>query len=325
MSAVVFAQTSATLPPPASIGPSVEYTDLWTGIDGITWNLSSWESGVYLQSGVTGLGHAPIERWTQDSPAIPGSLFGGARALAKPVQWPIVITTATTPDTSWRDLCRRWWRGWSTTVPGTWTRIDSSGLAKRLKLLHNPSGDFALNTDPGLQPWVQWMVDAIADSPYWEGDPINRTFSAPKQFLFFGGGDPDDPEAVQAGPPFYISDGSTLASAKIPNPGDAAVAWSAVIDGPFSAWSITINGGTVSGPAVAAGDSLEISTDLTYPAAVLNGTTDVTRQMTAWDPRLVPPSEVDEDGELIGVPVTVVATGSGSITCTIEPLYELGL
>jgi hypothetical protein len=70
---------------------------------------------------------------------------------------------------------------------------------------------------------------------------------------------------------------------------------------------------------------LEISTDLTYPAAVLNGTTDVTRQMTAWDPRLVPPSEVDEDGELIGVPVTVVATGSGSITCTIEPLYELGL
>jgi hypothetical protein len=324
MSAVVFASPGAVLPPRDSIYDP-EYTDLWTGVDGVTWNLSSGTSGVYMAPGLVGAGHAPIERWAQDSAGVPGSLFGGARPLARPVQLPIEITTITTPETSWKDLCRRWWKGWSTTVPGVWTRVDSTGMAKRLLLRHNPSGDFAFDIDPGLEPWVPWTVDAVADAPYWRGDPINRTFSAPKQFLFFGGGDPDDPEAVQAGPPFYISDGSTLASAKIPNPGDAAVAWSAVIDGPFSAWSITINGGTVSGPAVAAGDSLEISTDLTYPAAVLNGTTEVTRQMTAWDPRLVPPSEVDEDGELIGVPVTVVATGSGSITCTIEPLYELGL
>jgi hypothetical protein len=322
---VVFASPAAVIPPKESITEDqVEYTHLWTGVDGVTWNLNSWKTGVYLAPGVVGLGHAPSERWTQESPAVPGSLFGGARALARPVQLPIEITTITKPDTSWRDLCRRWWKGWSTTQPGTWTVIDKTGKAKRLLLRHNPAGDFSLDIDPGLDPWVPWMVDAVADSPYWRGDLVERVFASPAQKLFFGGGDPDDPEAVQAGPPFVISEGSNLESAEIPNPGDVPVAWTAVIEGPFTAWSITINGGTVSGPAVAAGQTLEVNTDLTFPVAMLNGTTDVTRTLTKWDPRLVPPSNTDENGALIGVPVEVVTTGSGSITCSLEPLYELG-
>jgi hypothetical protein len=324
MSAVVFASPGAVIPPRPSIYDP-EYTDLWTGVDGVTWNLSTGTSGVYMAPNLLGVGHAPIERWTQDSPGFPGSMFGGARPLARPVQLPIEITTVTTPDTSWKDLCRRWWKGWSINEAGVWTRIDKDGLTKRLPLRHNPAGDFTLDIDPGLQPWVPWMVDAVADAPYWRGEPINRTFSAPKQYLLFGGGDPDDPAAVESAPPIVISDGSTLATAKIPNPGDVPVAWTSVIYGPFSAWTITINGGAVSGPAVADGDALEVSTDLTYPAAMLNGVNDVTRQMTKWDPRLVPPSQVDDDGELIGVPVLIEATGSGSIVCTIEPLYELGL
>jgi hypothetical protein len=323
---LIFASPAAVIPPKESITEhQIEYRDLWTGVDGVTWDLSGWKSGVYLAPGLVGVGHAPNERYTQDSPAVAGSLFGGARALARPVQLPIEITTVTSPNTSWRDLCRRWWKGWSRTTPGTWTRIDSNGNAKHLRLRHNPAGDFALDIDPGLQPWVPWMVDAVADSPYWRGDPIERTFSSPKQYLFFGGGDPDDPAAAEEAPPLYISDGSNLASAQIPNPGDIPVVWRAVITGPFSAWSITINGGTVAGPAVADGATLAISTDLTYPAAILNGTTEVTRTLSKWDPRPVPPSDVDDDGELIGVPVEVDTTGSGSIVCSIEPLYELGL
>jgi hypothetical protein len=326
MSAVVFATPAAVIPPKESITEDlVEYTHLWTGVDGVTWNLNSWRTGVYMAPGVVGVGHAPIERWKQDSPGVAGSLFGGARTLARPVQLPIEITTVTTPDTTWRDLCRRWWNGWSTVEPGTWTVIDKTGLVKRLPLRHNPSGDFSLDIDPGLESWVPWMVDAVADAPYWRGDPVTRTFAAPKQLLFFGGGDPDDPGVVESAPPLFISDGSTLATASIPNPGNVPVAWTAVIYGPFSAWSITINGGTVAGPAVAAGAALEISTDLTFPTAVLNGVTDVTRQITEWDPRLVPPSGVDDNGDLVGVPIAVEATGSGSIECSLEPLYELGL
>lgn len=318
MSVLVFAQPAATQPPPASTGPSVEYTDLWTGVDGITWNLSSWTSGVYLQSGVTGVGHAQVERWTQDSPAIPGSLFGGARSLAKTVQWPIVITTSTTPDTSWKDLCRRWWKGWSKDQPGTWTRVDSDGLAKRLKLLHNPSGDFSLNIDPGLLPWVPWMVDAVADSPYWEGDPITQSFAAPKQYLFFGGGDPDaEPAPEEIAPPFFISQASTLATASISNPGDVDVWPLLTIDGPFAAWSISINGGTVSGPAVADGDQWVISTDPAFREATKNGSLSVTGLLTACDPRPVPPGE--------DVPITIAATGAGTVSCQITPLYEMGL
>lgn len=315
MTAVVLARPVAIQPPPDRPFEQPEYTMLWTGADGVTWDLYSWRTGVYLSPGLHGLDHPPTERWTKDSPAVPGTLFGGARALTKPVQWPIVISTMTTEGT-WRDLARRWWRGWSTITPGTWTVQDATGASKRLRLRHNPAGSLSLDIDPGVIPWVPWTVEAIADQPYWEGDPIEVTFHPPESRLFFGGGDPDDPGAVEAGPPFHVSASLSLGAASIPNPGDVPAPWQARIAGPFEAWSITLNGGTVSGPAVAAGHWWDVSADPTWPIAVADDTDEVTRELGAWDPRPVPAGG--------RAPIDIQATGSGSITVRITPRYEHG-
>lgn len=302
MSAVVFAQPVATIPPPSS-RDLPEYTQLWTGADGVTWDLNDWTSGVYLASGLTGMGHAPIERWTDDSPAVPGSRFRGARALSRSVQWPIVITTRTSQGT-WRDLARRWWRGWSKDTPGTWTVVDSAGGSRSLDLLHNPSGDFGLSYDPGLFSWVPWTVDAVADFPYWRGDPNTVSWGqvAPVPFFNAAGG-------------LTVMSAASLATAQVENPGDVD-AWPVwTIVGPFDAFSITVSGGTITGPAVTAGQTVVVDTSPTNPVAIRNGTTDVSGSFTAWDPRPVPAGAA--------VPVTITGTGLGQVSVSLTPLYEM--
>lgn len=303
MSSVVWAQPVATTPPPPLYTP--EYTQLWTGADGITWDLNDWTSGVYLASGLVGMAHAPIERWTDDSPAMPGSRFRGARALARSVQWPIVITTKTSVG-SWRDLARRWWRGWSKDTPGTWTVIDSGGESRSIDLLHNPSGDFSLGYDPGLFSWVPWTVDAVADFPYWRGNPITASWQQVTPAAFI---------PVTGAPPFTISSSASLTTAEIDNPGDVD-AWPVwTITGPFDAISITVAGGTIIGPAVLTGQTVVVDTSPTNPVAIRNATTDVSGQFTAWDPRPVPAGGT--------VPITITGTGLGQVSVSLTPLYEM--
>lgn len=317
MSIMVFAPNVAVTPPTRSISaPVPEYTYLWTGVDGVTWDLNDWSTGVYLASGLIGVGHSPAERWTQDSPGIPGSIFGGARSLAQAFQLPTVITTTTSIESSWRDLCRRWWKGWSKTQPGTLRMVDSTGASKSIQLRHNPDGQFALDIDPGLIPWVPWMVNAIADFPYWRGDPIVQSWGSPTQYLFFSNMLQPGAGVTESGPPFTISSAATLSKAELTNPGDTDAWLTFTIDGPFTSWSITVADGTVSGPAVADGDQVVVITDPTYPTAFLNGDTDISGQV-AWDPRPMPPG--------VDVPITISAVGTGTITAELDPLYEIGL
>lgn len=278
---------------------------MWTGADGVTWDLNDWTSGVYLASGLVGMGHAPIERWTDDSPAMAGSRFRGARALARSVQWPIVITTQTSNGT-WRDLARRWWRGWSMGTAGTWTVTDSGGSSRSIDLLHNPSGDFALNYDPGLISWVPWTVDAVADFPYWRGDPVITSWQQVTPVAFIG---------ASGAPPFNIMSAASLNTAQMDNPGDVD-AWPVwTITGPFDSISITVAGGTITGPAVASGQTVVVDTSPTNPVAIRNGTTDVSGSFTAWDPRPVPAGAA--------VPVTITGTGLGQVSVSLTPLYEM--
>lgn len=312
MSVLVFAAPGSDNPPPVA-SSNVEYTHFWTGVDGVTWNLNDWSAGVYLQAGVVGLGHTSYERYTVDSPALPGSLFGGARALARAVQLPVTIASQPASG-SWRELVRRWWSGWSTRAAGTWRVSDSQGRSLYLDLRHNPAADFSLSIDPGLLPWTPWMVDAVADFPYWRGDPITRSWGSPQQYLFLGGGDPTDPAAVQAAPPFAISSASSLNEAMISNPGkvDAYLVWT--ITGPFDSLSLTVGGGTIGLPAISAGHTVVVDSSPTNPIALLDGATEM--PLTAWDPRPVPAGNIAE--------ITIAATGTGTVSVELTPLYEIG-
>lgn len=304
MSAVVWAQPVATVPPPQLREQGLEYTHLWHGADGTTWDLNAWECGVYMQAGVTGLGHPAVDRWVDTSPVLPGNLFRGTRAQAKAVQWPVVITTCTC-DGSWRDLARRWWKSWSTDAAGTWEVIDSSGRSVFLDLRLNPSGDFALDIDPGLQPWIPWMVDAVADFPYWRGEPIPESWGGP--------GDPEpffDPTTGML--PLRIMLANQFATASLTNPGDVDTTVKFTAEGPLDAFSIKVGDGEYAGPAVADGDSIVMDS----VQAVRNGTEEVSGLFTEFDPRPLPPGQ--------DVPVTIITAGTGRISAEFTPLYQMG-
>ena len=307
MSAIIWAQPKVTTTPPPKLTAKPEYTYLWHGVDGSVWDLADWRAGVYLQSGLVGMGHAGIDRWTQQSPALAGNLFGGTRVQELPVQWPLVIATRVSGE--WKDLVRRWWASWSTDVAGTWEVIDSTGRSLSLDLRHNPQAGFSLDVDPGLYPWVPWTLDAVADSPYWRGETVTQSWGS--------GGTPQPFFDTATGMlPLHIMLASNFNSATLSNPGTVPVSPVFTVTGPLDAFTIKVGTQQFAGPVVASGDSIRIDTSPTNPDAIKNGATSVVRQFTSWGAPVIPPGQT--------VPIEITTAGSGTVAAELTPLYKIG-
>lgn len=306
MSAVIWAQSVTQTPPPV-VRQAPEYTHLWHGVDGSTWDMNDWTQGVYMQADIVGMGHAGIDRWTQQSPALAGNLFGGTRTQEQAVQWPLVIATRVKGD--WKDLVRRWWRSWSKDTPGTWEVIDSAGRSLSLQLRLNPQSGFALNVDPGLISWVPWTLDAIADDPFWRGETLSQSWGS--------GGDPQPFfDSVSGMLPLHIKLASSFSTAQMSNPGTVPVSPAITVTGPLDAFSIGIGDQVFTGPAVTAGNSIVIDTSPQNPIALRNGSTDVTKQFTSWGYPTIPPGET--------VRLNITTAGAGTVKAELTPLYEIG-
>lgn len=327
MTSFVFVAPGPVPSPPADLWPGV--TIGWDGWDGSRWTFCGAE-GVSLLRGVRGFELPPIERWATTIPSAAGSRYRGHRIGERTVFWPLKVYQPASSQ-AWIERDRAFWKTLQPDRTGVWWVEQPDGTRRTLTLRVTETDD-RWDFSPGLMPWHTYGIDLVAEDPMWKGTLETRAFAASTGQPFFGG---DEGEGF--GPPFFISESSTLATAHIANPGDVA-AWPQWWIGESQSSSV---GGVVVPFEVAPGKLLVIDESPLSQAAILidlpasdeaafadlplteqrdrvraalpNGT-NVTRQLgagTRFSP-VKPGASVDLD---------ITMTGSGFVRVLLEPLY----
>lgn len=259
MARVVLATPHLASEQPGDLWPGIAMT--WAGWDGSVWDLFDRRAGVYLRSGVRGLGVGPHDRYTSTSPALPGSRFLGARAAEREVFWPFSVRVGPEVGSEgWIALDSSFWRTLDPEQVGTWTVTQPSGEVRALPLRYTPTpGDDVVTVDPTRRGFQQYGVYLVAEQPYWSGELVSQVFvpSDPLDFL-----------PPTGGPPLRISEGSLTSSATIPNRGQVAAPVEWWITSADSA-VVGVDGRLVDVPfEVASGRMLVIDSDPTVRTAI---------------------------------------------------------
>lgn len=283
---------------------------LWTGWDGSQWELSDLSSGVQLKAGARGLGSPDGDRYTSMSPAQAGSRNRGRRTLEREVFWPLRVYSGAGSQ-AWLDYDAAFWATMHPDRPGVWSVTQPNGITRSLVCRFVSDGSQTFDVDPSLIGWQNYGVTLVAERPFWVGEKIVRSWSDEASQPFFGG-----TGGGGVGPPFYISAGNTISSARMPNPGDVDV---------YPVWSI---GGSTTSVTVGVGDST-----ITYAAPIAGGDT-ITIDTDPARRTVVDQNGVDRSGNLqtgsqpfapipagAGVPLSLSMVGTGTVTATIEPRY----
>jgi hypothetical protein len=312
MSLLVFA--SPYTPPPPPVSPVAGLAMTWTGADGRAWNLNDPDGGVcLLLEAVEGMHLPEFADYVQEFDGIDGQEYSGGVARARQVEWPIFVFSDAS-SAEWLAIEQAWWGSFKPRGSvGVWTVTGPSGESRHLNCRLTSDGGYAHSMDPSAVGWAQYPVTLVADDPWWHGGPIQGgpwTPAAP--VLFFGGGDPAT--GVQLAPPFGITPSNTFANATMFNPGDEPTYLEWTLNGPITAATITVDGGSIGIPAITAGQTLVVNTSPDNPTAFLNGT-EVSGLINPWDPRPLPP-QTD-----VAVDLAVTFGTGASITATAPTNY----
>lgn len=309
--------------PPAPVGPGrlarQGFRMTWTSWEGDVWDLTSSKSGLFmLQESVKGVGMPEVKRHTRTSPGLHGSRYRGWLAEERDVLWPL-FSYHDGESQEWVEHDRQFWRSMRPDKTGVWRVTQPSGHWRELVCRYESGGD-GFDRDPAQYGWTKYGISLVAENPFWEGEPVIRNFAQPTQRNFYGGG----PLPGQAGydaaaakaTPFYISAASTTAKAIMHNPGDVP-AWPIwTVTGPFSAFTLTIDGHDITvadGRAAQTGAGrYRIDTD-PEDQRIMDGDNPVTRYGTVLD--FAPINPGDE------VEVGISITGTGYATCELRPRY----
>lgn len=290
--------------PPGPPNPWQKTLLKWYGWDGSEWDFSDWRSGVLLTpAGVEGLAMPTHNAWVAGSPAVHGQQYRGHVVEPRDVFWPIFVYGDSSAE--WLERDRAFWRTLHPGKYGRWGVTVPGGTERTLTCRFVDDNRHAFDRDPAKIGWASYGVTLIADSPFWNGEPVRRTWSQSAPVDFFGG--------AAKGPTFHISSASQLATAQINNPGDVE-AWPVwEIRGPASSVTVGTDGKTVQwSVALVEGDVLVIDTDPTVQCAWLNGV-DVTSQLGTANFAPIP---AGEDRKL-----SLSLAGTGSVTASITPRY----
>lgn len=238
--------------PPAPEPPTFSAVRMTWTAKGSVWDLTDPSTGLCLLSQIRGLGTPKYTRYSITSPATPGSQFRGVSVADREVFWPLHIWH---DDSSlgWMDRDRAFWATMDPYETGTWTAHLPTGEKRTLQLRFIDDSDHAPEVDPILRGWDTYGINLIAEQPYWEGDPVVRSWKTSTPLTFF---DPTGPQLVN------INSGHTMDAATLDNPGDAASYPRWFIDGQASSGTVGVNGVTVNIPfAIDSGKCLVIESD----------------------------------------------------------------
>lgn len=300
--------TSAAVQPevvtPEPLGISYEWES-----GGSVWSLSDWQTGLFLDNrGVQGLHFPRMTKFESKSAAVPGVRQRGFRTEKRDVVWSMQIWAEDSAE--WLERMGEFFDSIHPTREGIW-RVRVGDRVRQLRLTGVFDEDHMYELDPVYDAWSPYAVRLEAAQPYWEGEKITRgPWRTQNAAPFF------------PGPPFYISPGATAANATIPNPGDVEVYPVWTIDGPWSNVSVGVAGRIIDVPsALEDYHRLRIDTDPRNPTALLGRHLegdayvwqDVTKALGFQRTTPIPPGA--------SVPITIEATGTGSVAVEIVPLH----
>lgn len=280
----------------------------WIGWDGSRWSLTDPSQGTVMLPGVRGMNMPPIIHHRAAHASLPGARWRGNSVDIREVFWPIQIYT-NMGSLEWLAIDRAFWATMDPKKTGTWVVVQPDGTTRSLKLRFVDDGEQTFQHDPALDGWSNYGITLAAEQPYWEGAPISGLWQAGSQNPFFGTG----------APVFTISPSSTIADAKITNPGDVSsyVVWRAY--GPITTATVGVNGRNITIPfSIPAGEVLEINTSPSGQIALqgpVGGplTVDKTPSLGSIDFAPLPAREQSS--------LSLSMTGTGSIVATFTPLY----
>lgn len=282
---------------------------VWTDFDGNDWDLSHGTSGLALQTGVRGMHMPPIIRYASKAPAVAGSLWRGSVTDEREAFWPIRVFNDNS-SLEWIAHNRRFWETLTPDKTGRWSVVQPDGDVRWLTCRFSAESDDADDIEPELQGWALYGITLIAERPYWEGPSIVRAYGSVPGQNYYGGD-----AGGGFGPPFVISEGATISTATIVNPGQVG-SWPVwTVYGPFTSAQVGLNGRYITFPfALAAGQYVRIDTDPTSQIALDQAGVDRTAQLTSVAFTEIPPG--------VQVPLQMSMTGTGgSIQVALTPRY----
>jgi len=213
---------------------------------------------MFLMPGVRGMGAVSTERHSTASPAVAGSRHEGTSILDREVFWPIHIFSDKRLDDeagslAWMERDRAFWRGMDPDDTGVWEITLPDSTKRRLLLRFRDDGDHTFTTDPMRHGWQSYGLKFVAERPFWEGDPVVRSWKNGEYQPFF----------EQNGPHlFNIGSGAEISEATIDNLGDVESYARWFIDGETTEASVGVNGLVVEVPFdVPLGKCLVIDSD----------------------------------------------------------------
>lgn len=209
----LYAERPYVPPPPPK--PFLRTPMTWTGWDGSVWDLTDPASGIVLER-VRGLDAGDSDRFAQASPGVAGSRTTGYQDLERPAFWQLRVWSDQ-DSKAWQARYRAIMRTMQRGRTGVWTVTGPDGLKRHLEMEFVSEDASSLEEYDGpLFGWSQHLLNfTAAEQPFWQGAPVRRVFSS---------ADVQDFLPATGGPPFYISPGSSAATASLPNDGDVR-AW----------------------------------------------------------------------------------------------------
>jgi hypothetical protein len=246
--------------PPVPAAPAWSRLAMKWVAKGTEWALTDPKTGLFLMPGVRGLGTVATTRHATESPAVAGSRFEGASYLDREVFWPIHIYSdnrldqGSTGSIKWMERDRAFWRTMDPEDTGVWTVTHPDGAHRSLRLRFVSDGDKVRDHDPMKRGWDSYGITLIAERPFWEGEPVVRSFNgqAPPPPFF----EPTGPQIVN------IASGYSMETATIDNPGDVESYPRWFVEGPATMASVGVGSTVVDVPfEVPEGQCLVIESD----------------------------------------------------------------
>lgn len=305
----VIVGNSRALPPPSN-GP-VGLQIIWTGSDGVSWDLTSGSDGVALQPGYRGFSAPVIDYFDQQGVNTDGSYNKGYRVPPREVFLPLLILADDLGGSDFTDKDSKFFDGLTPGGYGTLTCITPNGNARYLTCRFQSDSDHGFSSDPAYRGWEIYGINLLAEDPWWYGPDVEEHF--------YSSGDEDYYNRSETGQVAYLSPSFSKERASITNPGDVE-SW--------ITWTIWSPSGTMTGFKVGVNgyDIIFPGAITTVPVTIDTNPRDrrVLRSGTDLSPSLSAIPRFDPVPKGASVPLWVSeysGTVFGTVKATLKPRY----
>lgn len=314
-----------------SVAP-VDPAPNWSGMPmtwaakGLEFSLTDRRTGIHLMPGVRGLGSITSDRHVTVSPAVAGSRYEGTSVLEREVFWPLRIWHSG-GSIEWMERDRAFWSTMDPEDTGVWTVVHPDGKHRTLRLRFVTDGDPARQRNPLRMGWETYGITLVAERPFWEGEPVVRSFAGTAEPLPFF--EPTGPQVVN------IASSYSVGNASMDNPGDVESYPRWFIEGPAVTASVGVGDMIVDVPfEVPEGQCLVIESDPDQIGATLydvapGASTKPSERVVGVD-LLNPVDKTADLGEAdfapipagTAVPLSLTLIGLGKVEALLPTLYR---